>query len=45
MSGGLPGSQNYSRNVLPKSEEQVSNEDTLMARNKEDTIWPISAHY
>ena len=43
MSGIFMGSEMRSPNALPKSEEQVSNEETLRARDKEATIRPPSA--
>ena len=43
MCGSLVDSKKRSRNALPKSEEQVSNEETLRARDKEATIRPPSA--
>ena len=43
MCGSLVDSKKRSRNALPKSEQRVSNEEALTARDKEATMRPHRA--
>ena len=43
MCGSLVDSKKRSRNALPKSEQRVSNEEALPARDKEATMRPHRA--
>ena len=43
MCGSLVDSKKRSRTALPKSEHRVSNEQALMARDKEATMRPSRA--
>ena len=43
ISGLLVGAKKRSRNALPKSEQRVSNEEALTARDKEATMRPQRA--
>ena len=45
MCGSLVDSKKRSRNALPKSEQRVSNEEALTARDKETTMRPPRASW